>query len=834
MKNERKSPFFITIVVLMDINYKKFDCVRQMSTARNCSRQYEFGPYKLLQTLGEGEFGKVKLGLHPETGEEVAIKLIKKDSVKPSTSRLNKVEREIAVLKDYHAYRESPGTGGELFEHILAHRHLKEKDARKLFAQLISSVQYMHQKNVVHRDLKLENLLLDRHRNIIVTDFGFANHFSSESDDLMETSCGSPCYAAPELVVNDGLYAGSAVDIWSCGVILYAMLCGYLPFDDDPSNPDGDNINLLYRYILSSKLTFPDFVNDGAKDLLRQMLVPDPAKRCTMSTVIKHPWLQEYWPLFQKNHEELEAEGSAKARSIFDWSPSRQRKRHLSSASPPLARPATTYGTYSFRHLSIGRTAAERFKQTGTVQFNALRQHRAAEKLLGFFTNKTPKAGGDSAVCTDSIFPSSDTPPQFQSGWMSESRDDGSPKIKERSQSNIYGSIRKYIRGSRISSCSETPAPEDENVQETSIGRQPLHPVTDTIAHPPAAQQNQSYSGLEYVDKPEGAATRQFFSSCGRKSVMASVRRSIYGKQTKCNHPNRHSFPVTNNSPVIGPPVERKEKFRSTRKKFLQWFKKKSQGEHTSHTAFTRAMAKTDIGRSDKQPANKPKLPSVTNKSRNSRSRTIDGLSSLAKIVTPDRMEPKIRLHNGAVDRSALTSRQPSQILADVTQILQALGIDIKKDGYYKIKCSRRKAKVTQSPQPRNIVYTRPVSSRHSQVSDILSENLDQLSADSSLASIQVVPTTTHSFLSASFTDLGPAPQKEPIYGSPSVDTGEEVRFVVEICRFRNLPGLYIVDIRRLRGPVWAYKFLYHKLLDLLDLDGKGGYIHSGPSSSHH
>jgi protein-serine/threonine kinase len=193
-----------------------------------------------------------------------------------------------------------------LFDHILAHRYLKEKDASKLFAQLISGVHYLHRKKIVHRDLKLENLLLDKHRNVIITDFGFANRFEHRQDDLMATSCGSPCYAAPELVVSDGLYVGSAVDIWSCGVILYAMLSGYLPFDDDPENPDGDNINLLYKYILNTPLTFPDWVSPAARDLMACMLIPDPERRFTLEQVMHHPWLEPYRPLFARSVNEME------------------------------------------------------------------------------------------------------------------------------------------------------------------------------------------------------------------------------------------------------------------------------------------------------------------------------------------------------------------------------------------------------------------------------------------------------------------------------------------------------------------------------------------------
>ena len=122
----------------------------------------------------------------------------------------------------------------------------------------------------------------------------------------MQTSCGSPCYAAPELVISDGMYVGSAVDIWSCGVILYAMLAGYLPFDDDPANPDGDNINLLYKYIVNTPLSFPDYISVEARDLLSLMLVPDPKNRADIRTVMNHRWLRPCAALFNRTLGDLE------------------------------------------------------------------------------------------------------------------------------------------------------------------------------------------------------------------------------------------------------------------------------------------------------------------------------------------------------------------------------------------------------------------------------------------------------------------------------------------------------------------------------------------------
>ncbi|KAJ3555432.1 hypothetical protein NPX13_g10359 [Xylaria arbuscula] len=301
-----------------------------------------FGDYYLGNTIGEGEFGKVKLGWKQDGGVQVAIKLIRRDSVGNNPSRLAKIYREVSILRGLshpnivrlHEMSETErhigivleyASGGELFDYILNHRYLKDQAARRLFAQLISGVGYLHKKGIVHRDLKLENLLLDRNRNIIITDFGFANTFDSADElteeeelnlpdrdfvkrtgldktkpngmrrgDLMQTSCGSPCYAAPELVVSDSLYTGRKVDVWSCGVILYAMLAGYLPFDDDPDNPEGDNINLLYKYIVNTPLTFPEYVTPHARDLLRRILVPSPRKRADLFEVARHSWLSEY------------------------------------------------------------------------------------------------------------------------------------------------------------------------------------------------------------------------------------------------------------------------------------------------------------------------------------------------------------------------------------------------------------------------------------------------------------------------------------------------------------------------------------------------------------
>jgi hypothetical protein len=158
---------------------------------------------------------------------------------------------------------------------------------------------------------------LDRHGNLIVTDFGFANQFTPKTGDLMSTSCGSPVYAAPELVMTGRLYAGSSVDIWSCGIILYAMLCGYLPFDDDVKNPNGDNIGRLYRYIMAHKPKYPEHLSDQAKDLIGNMLIPDPSERCKIDFIMNHPWLKKYKTELSKTVQELEKEAHAKKQLLL-------------------------------------------------------------------------------------------------------------------------------------------------------------------------------------------------------------------------------------------------------------------------------------------------------------------------------------------------------------------------------------------------------------------------------------------------------------------------------------------------------------------------------------
>lgn len=262
------------------------------------------GDYSILKSIGQGTFGKVKLGIHQPTGEKVAIKILEKSKI-IDVSDIERVSREIHILKlirhptiiqlyevTYNQIIETPAklylimeyaSSGELFDYIVSNTRLKEKEACKIFQQIISGIEYIHKLNVVHRDLKPENLLLDHNNCIKIVDFGLSNTYKLGED--LKTACGSPCYAAPEMIAGKA-YNGLMVDIWSAGVILFAMVCGYLPFED-PNTGD------LYKKILACDYKAPKFISNEAKELIKGILNTDPGKRFSIEDIRKHHWFRQ-------------------------------------------------------------------------------------------------------------------------------------------------------------------------------------------------------------------------------------------------------------------------------------------------------------------------------------------------------------------------------------------------------------------------------------------------------------------------------------------------------------------------------------------------------------
>ncbi|XP_045066232.1 MAP/microtubule affinity-regulating kinase 3-like isoform X7 [Coregonus clupeaformis] len=266
------------------------------SIASCVDEQPHIGNYRLLKTIGKGNFAKVKLARHILTGREVAIKIIDKTQLNPTS--LQKLFREVRIMKILNHPNivklfeviETEKTlylvmeyasGGEVFDYLVAHGRMKEKEARAKFRQIVSAVQYCHQKKIVHRDLKAENLLLDADMNIKIADFGFSNEFTMGSK--LDTFCGSPPYAAPELFQGKK-YDGPEVDVWSLGVILYTLVSGSLPFD-------GQNLKELRERVLRGKYRIPFYMSTDCENLLKRFLVLNPSKRGTLEQIMKDRWI---------------------------------------------------------------------------------------------------------------------------------------------------------------------------------------------------------------------------------------------------------------------------------------------------------------------------------------------------------------------------------------------------------------------------------------------------------------------------------------------------------------------------------------------------------------
>ncbi|KAK1436354.1 hypothetical protein QVD17_02133 [Tagetes erecta] len=276
------------------------------------------GKYELGRQLGHGTFAKVYHAKNVHTGKNVAIKIVGKEKV-IRVGMMDQIKREISVMKmvqhpnivELYEVMASKSKiyfamelvrGGELFSKIAKGR-LREDVARSYFQQLISAVDFCHSRGVYHRDLKPENLLLDEEGNLKVTDFGlsaFCDHL--RQDGLLHTTCGTPAYVAPEIIGKKG-YDGAKADIWSCGVILYVLLAGFLPFQDE-------NIVAMYRKIYRGDFKCPPWFSSDARRLITKLLDPNPSTRITISKIMESPWFKKSAPKntkFRVEDEGIEA-----------------------------------------------------------------------------------------------------------------------------------------------------------------------------------------------------------------------------------------------------------------------------------------------------------------------------------------------------------------------------------------------------------------------------------------------------------------------------------------------------------------------------------------------
>ncbi|XP_062862448.1 serine/threonine-protein kinase SIK1 [Trichomycterus rosablanca] len=268
--------------------------MREGSTGQG--RPLQVGFYEIIRTLGKGNFAVVKLARHKVTKTQVAIKIIDKTRLNPSN--LEKVYREVQIMKllnhphiiklyqvmetkDMLYIVTEYAKNGEMFDYLTSNGRMSEPEARRKFWQILTAVDYCHRHHIVHRDLKTENLLLDADMNIKLADFGFGNFYNA--GEPLSTWCGSPPYAAPE-VFEGKEYEGPQLDIWSLGVVLYVLVCGSLPFD-------GDSLPALRQRVTEGRFRIPFFMSEDCENLIRKMLVVDPAKRIGVAQIKQHRWM---------------------------------------------------------------------------------------------------------------------------------------------------------------------------------------------------------------------------------------------------------------------------------------------------------------------------------------------------------------------------------------------------------------------------------------------------------------------------------------------------------------------------------------------------------------
>ncbi|KAL5572192.1 hypothetical protein UlMin_021789 [Ulmus minor] len=286
-----------------------------MSSAKTKETRTRVGKYELGRTLGEGSFGKVKFAKNVETGDFVAIKILDRDQVLRH-KMVEQIKREIStmklikhpnVLKLFEVMASKSKIyivlefvdGGELFDKIAKTGRLNEDEARRYFHQLINAVDYCHSRGVFHRDLKPENLLLDSYGVLKVSDFGLsAISQQVRGDGLLHTACGTPNYVAPEVLTSKG-YDGTSSDIWSCGVILFVLMAGYLPFDEA-------NLMSLYKKICKAEFSCPPWFSSGAKKMIKRILDPNPVTRMTIAEILEDPWFKKgYKPTNFQEEEDV-------------------------------------------------------------------------------------------------------------------------------------------------------------------------------------------------------------------------------------------------------------------------------------------------------------------------------------------------------------------------------------------------------------------------------------------------------------------------------------------------------------------------------------------------
>ncbi|CAG8456715.1 2878_t:CDS:10, partial [Racocetra fulgida] len=835
------------------MNYPRYPEVSHPSQVSQNSastrRGNMFGPYLLLQTLGEGEFGKVKLGMHVDTGEE-------------------------------------------------------------------------------------ENLLLDRNRNIIITDFGFANQFNGAHDDLMATSCGSPCYAAPELVISEGLYVGSAVDIWNNLDFpdhLYFIQEAANPMNSlasqdayiqsgvsisnnflttdyavDQENAASGNITVK-RHTIQVEYDYPDNDNnhegyidypdddfqfvDGTR--LGSTIVPVATSDMILAEEQEEILINDYDTTKNDTSQNLVvATPYSKTEKHFSITSTGSGNSDKSSGpgSTPPGTPSTTTrnsanaGNGLFTLFESDSNNKNQITDIKTPRINNVNSNlvlpppndncqsdlqksssqtpkkRDAPRtrpvtvhgpptgsqdflsmVPGYKQNSTNASSNITQNNNDNLLqqklPPSTTPPTMPL-----------PAIPDRQDSLSSVSQKRHKKASSekiIQNTGNSPSPIENGtsvtnhtnnsdiIKESAINSRTL-PLQPTQLPLPPSQ------NIDIHSDTASDSTSLMDDGSDSRSKRGGKRKALSLMVETFKGPNSHSAHsiVSNNN------VSTKDKRKTlgsgmsssssnAAKKVMDWFRRKSLGKQDQGVHIHNKIAKVDKTGTNgdistnhsksksKRPKNNPAVVvtqpnSSTNSTSSSRQST---MTSMANV------DSKLRLHHGAVDNLALTERPPYEIFIVIKQTLVSMGIEIKREGEFKVE-NKPSAK-DKSIKSKDTLATLESSESTSDLS--IEKKRKKYTKESVSASAPTSPTIGPMMTITSPTDC-PAPSLLPevLYGDPTTDSGDEIRFAVELCRLKNLPGLYIVDIKRIKGNLWAYKFLYHTLLEKLDLKGKGGYLTIG------
>ena len=312
--------------------------------------------YRVGKILGKGAFGKVNLAIDRETGELVAIKSINKHYLSDSSSK-SKLAQEVAILKKINHKNivcmkdtfETAGhmifvmelwAGGDLLNYVRKRRKLNENTAKVIFRKILIGLEYWHDNNVLHRDIKLDNILIDSKGQIKIGDFGVSKMV--KEGEIMMDQWGTPAYIAPEILIDEG-YSGYGIDIWSAGVVLYAMLYGTVPFK-------AHNMKDLHKSIIMAKYSLKESISENAIDLIRRILEPNPTQRLTISQILSHPW-------FNSMNSEIELFNDEEREKIlreftYNNTDKYNRNTHLNMSREELNNSWATIESFTEHHLS--------------------------------------------------------------------------------------------------------------------------------------------------------------------------------------------------------------------------------------------------------------------------------------------------------------------------------------------------------------------------------------------------------------------------------------------------------------------------------------------------